>query len=118
VHPDRFQERPFVAVTSEPGDVGDLCVCDQTVGVVLGDDDLVARVCSRSARVASGRSRAPRRVRRVTAERASGAWVTCPRCESPVGLGRFAESDEERGFAVGVCPACATRVDLASGAEE
>lgn len=46
---------------------------------------------------------------------AAGAWVMCPRCGGRIGLGRFAESDDERATATAVCTSCGERVDLASG---
>jgi ribosomal protein S27AE len=41
--------------------------------------------------------------------------VDCPRCGNAIALARFAESDDEHGMAVGVCPACSERVNLPSG---
>jgi ribosomal protein S27AE len=48
----------------------------------------------------------------------AGPWISCPRCGTAIGLARFAESDDEVGAAVGVCPSCGERVDLASAGAE
>lgn len=54
----------------------------------------------------------------MTSSEPPGPWVMCPRCGTPIGLGRFAEADDEHGIAVAVCPACGERVDVPSGGAE
>ena len=40
----------------------------------------------------------------------TGAWVSCPRCPARIGLGRFADDDDEPGVSAAVCGSCGERV--------